>query len=201
MAHGVHGVHGADSVAAHQARRLAGLPHGAFDRARTQRWGEWMASELLAGQAHYHHEQATINTHIAHRVHQVENASFVVLMASLVSYVAVAGVLALLNQTPPHWFSGLVEMDGAIVPATGAARLALDASLSLGEQAQRSRLLSMRLRGLAAKIGPAPRLEDLRRRSRARRDPPAAGAGGPLGGGRGPSAAGSAGIERPRAPG
>jgi hypothetical protein len=52
-------------------------------------------------------------------------------------------------------------MAGSIVPAIGAAGMALEATLSLSEQAQRSRVLAGRLEGLSSHHAPEARLERL----------------------------------------
>src|SRR5207244_3810061 len=109
------------------------------------RWGAWAMDELIAGQAAYHHAQSTINGRIAHRMHQFENLSFAVLMVVLLSYVIAAFALPMFRMDEPHWLAGAVVMAGAIVPAIGAASLAVEATLSLGEQALRSRVLAARL--------------------------------------------------------
>jgi hypothetical protein len=154
-----HGVHWASSNTARQARRLAGLPEGAFGPDRVAAWGDWAIDELVTGQAAYHREQSTINGRISHRVHQLENASFGVLLLLLVSYVGGALLMLALGQETPHWLGGLVVVAGAVVPAIGAAGLALEATLSLGEQARRSRILSARLTALTGHLETRPGLE------------------------------------------
>jgi len=52
-------------------------------------------------------------------------------------------------------------MTGAIVPAIGAASLALEATLSLAEQAKRSEALAIRLESIVQGLGPAPRIDAL----------------------------------------
>jgi hypothetical protein len=146
---------------ARNIRRAVGLPHGAYDSARVAAWGGWAVDELLAGQAAYHHDQARINGRISHRVHQVENTSFGLLLLVLVAYVAASAASAFMGQKVPHWMGGVVIMAGAIVPAIGAACLALEATLSLGDQARRSQALFQRLQALAADLGPAPSLQKL----------------------------------------
>lgn len=149
-----------DSVAM-DIRRAVGLPTGPFDRERVVAWGAWAVDELVAGQAAYHHDQSRINGRIAHRVHQLENTSFAMLLLILTSYVVIAAATALLDLHMPHWLGGVVIMAGAIVPAIGAACLALEATLSLGDQARRSRDLFERLQALGSEIGPTPTLQAL----------------------------------------
>jgi hypothetical protein len=146
-------------VRARHVRRQAGLPSGAYDPDRVQAWGAWAVDELIAGQGAYHRAQALINGRIGHRVHQMENGSFVILMFVLVSFVVASISLPLLHLGEPHWLDGLVALAGAIVPAIGAAALALEATLSLDEQAQRSQLLATRLELIVVELGSAASLE------------------------------------------
>lgn len=147
------------SLRARHVRRQAGLPSGAYGPDRVQAWGGWAVDELIAGQGAYHRAQALINGRIGHRVHQMENGSFVILMVVLVSFVAASIGLPLLHLGEPHWLDGLVALAGAIVPAIGAAALALEATLSLDEQAQRSQLLATRLELIVVDLGSATSLE------------------------------------------
>jgi hypothetical protein len=61
----------------------------------------------------------------------------------------------------PHWLSGVVVMAGTIVPAIGAAAMALEAKLEFTEQSSRSRVIAERLETLAAQLGREPRLHML----------------------------------------
>ena len=58
-------------------------------------------------------------------------------------------------------------MTGAIVPAIGAASLALEATLSFDEQGRRSDLLAQQLGAIAAELGETPRLDRLQRAAKA----------------------------------
>jgi hypothetical protein len=156
-----HGINPTSSHLARQVRRLAGLPHGSFDGQRVEAWGRWTLGEVIVGQAAYHHAQATTNGRISHRVHLLENVSFSVLLVVLVGYLLTSLTLLALGAETPHWLGGMVVMAGAIVPAIGAAGLALEATLSLGEQAQRSQVLAARLDSLGARAGLGPQLEQL----------------------------------------
>jgi hypothetical protein len=156
-----HGPLAANAGEARQARRLAGLPQGAFDRARVQAWGGWVVDELLHRQAAYHRDQALISGRISHRVHLAENLSFAGLLILLVTFLASALWMQANHGHAPHWFTGMVFMAGAIVPAIGAAGLALEATLSLGVQAHRSQILQRQLDALKADLGAHWRLEDL----------------------------------------
>jgi hypothetical protein len=154
-----HGI-GLSSVSpARHVRRLAGLPAGAFGPERTAAWGKWAIDELIAGQAHYHRGQEIINGRIAHRVHLIEDVSLGVLLTALGLYVLAAFGMSLLGSETPHWLGGFVSMAGGIVPSIGAAVIALEATLGLGEQAQRSRVLASRLEVLASDLGEARNLE------------------------------------------
>lgn len=148
------------SVARH-ARRLAALPQGAFDDSRVRAWGAWVVDELLSRQAGYHQNQTVINGRISHRVHLAENVSFGLLLILLGVYIAVALLSGLWGSHPPKWLAGVTFMAGAIVPAIGAAGLALEATLSLDAQAHRSQVLSRQLHALKAELGSDWRLEDL----------------------------------------
>lgn len=148
-------------------RRAVGLPQGAYDAARVAAWGGWAIDELFAGQAAYHRDQSRINGRISHRVHQLENTSFAILLLILLSYVVTAIASKLTGGHTPHWLGGVVIMAGAIVPAIGAACLALEATLSLGDQARRSQVLFERLQALGAELGPSPSLQRLQSAVRA----------------------------------
>jgi len=156
----------ASSPRARRIRREAGLPSGAFDAERVRLWGRWAIDELITGQAAYHRGQSKINGHVSHRIHQLENGSFTVLMVVLVSYVLSTAGLSLFGHEGPHWLVNLVGVAGSIVPAIGATCLALEAALSLGEQAARSKVLAGRLDAIAGELGPAPTLEALQAAAR-----------------------------------
>lgn len=147
------------SHANRRLRRQVGLPHAAYDPARVAEWGAWAVDELIAGQAAYHRGQALINGRVSHRVHQVENASGGLLMVILGTYLAASLALTFYGMDEPRWFDGLVALAGAIVPSIGAAGLALEATLALSEEAQRSRILAARLEALTADLGEHPALE------------------------------------------
>ena len=156
-----HGANSASSPAARRARRRAGLPGGAFDAARVKAWGDWVVAELVTGQVAYHRDQARVDGRISHRVHQLENAIFAALIVVLFAYLATGAALLSRHGHPPFWLGGLVVMIGAVAPAIGAAGLALEATLSLGEQARRSRTLADQLDALRAEAGRLDTLERL----------------------------------------
>ncbi|MBV8594395.1 MAG: hypothetical protein JOZ27_08860, partial [Caulobacteraceae bacterium] len=162
-----HGPNGASGAFAGDARRLAGLPSGDFDPARVAAWGDWVMAELVGGQVAYHAAQARVNGRISHRLHLAENASFAVLLAVLVGYLVTAILAIAQGEEVAHWAGGLVIMAGAIVPAIGAAGLALEATLGLGEEAQRSKLLAEQLARVARGRTGGGGLEELQRLARA----------------------------------
>jgi hypothetical protein len=148
-----HGVHLTSTADARHERRMAGLPTGQFDQTRIEAWGQWALDQLVAGQSAYHHQQSAILGRISHRVDQLDIFSFSALLATLVVYLGAVAVMAIVGLDTPHWLSGIVFMASAIVPALGAAGLALEATLSLGEEAQRSSMLAQRLDALASDAG------------------------------------------------
>lgn len=152
--------------AAVRERRWAGLPAGRFDAERVQAWGRWAIEELIVGQARYHRGQSQINSRVAHRVHQVENTSFSLLLILLTGYILFELGAHPFGLEVPHWLTGGVTVAGAVVPAIGAAGLALEATLSLGEQAQRSRVLAEQLDHLGRQFGDALSLETLQAKAR-----------------------------------
>jgi hypothetical protein len=154
--------HGASTSSTHAARfvrRRAGLPEGLFTSARIAAWGAWALDELISGQAAYHRGQALIYGRISHRVHLAENTSFAVLLLLLVSFVATAFGMELFGHHEPEWLDAAVGVAGSIVPAIAAAGLALEATLALGEQAQRSEALSQRLDAIVGGLAGTSALE------------------------------------------
>jgi hypothetical protein len=151
------------SSSVRRLRRIAGIPSGAFDRARLKAWGDWIRDDLILGQVAYHRDQSRISGRMSHRVHQAENFSFTVLLVVLLGYLASTAAGLVLPFHKPEWLGGVVVMAGAIVPAIGAAGLALEATLSLGEQAHRSHGLAEELQALASESGGTWALEDLQR--------------------------------------
>jgi hypothetical protein len=148
-------------IEARHMRRMAGVPEGRFDRVRVAAWGGWVVDELILGQVAYHRAQKLINGHIAHRVHQLENASFGFLLFMLTGFVVVSAGLMLRSAHPPEWVAGIVMATGSIVPAIGASALALEATLGLAEQGRRSAALASRLHAIAEELGPDPGLDAL----------------------------------------
>jgi hypothetical protein len=130
---------------AHRERRLAGLPTGAFHSARVESWGLWTLDDLIHGQAHYHRSQALLNGRIAHRIHLLENGAGFALLAVLGAYLATWAVMLGLHGEPPVWLTNMVFVAGTVVPAIAAASIALEATLALGEESQRSLTLSAQL--------------------------------------------------------
>jgi hypothetical protein len=158
---------GVAAAAARRVRRRAGLAVGAFDADRVRRWGAWAMDELLVGQAHYHRSQGRLNQRIAHRIHAFENFTFAFFIAVLAAFAIAYGISASLGQHMPHWVGGAVLMAGAIVPAMGAASLALEATLGFSEHSQRSLDLADALNQLIASLDPDPTLDTYQKSARA----------------------------------
>lgn len=161
---------GPAALAARNFRRRAGSAPGAFSADRLERWGGWAIYELVTSQAGYHRNQGHRNAMIAHRVHQVETVSFLILICGLLSYSLIYALCAMMHLELPHWIGGVVMMMSAIVPAIGAASLALEASLSFREQGERSLYQASRLEDIAASLGACPHLYDLQHAAAAAMD-------------------------------
>lgn len=142
--------HGGDAGAWRQVRRDAGLPHGRYDADRARTWSAWALSELVQGQAAYHRAVSTRDVRIAHRIHRFESASFLWFFAIFTFYLAshMGGLGALL----PKWFSGVITMTGAVVPALAAAAMALESKLEFQEQGERSGRIASVLDRFAAQL-------------------------------------------------
>ena len=156
-----HGLTAPHTSAARRARRLAGLPYGAFQPARVKAWGAWVIDELLSGQAAYHRDQSAINGRVSERFHQLENLGFAILLLLQAGFLLSALAAWSRGGQVPHWLAGAAVMAGAIVPAIGAAGLALEATLSFHEQGRRSHVLAGQLDALRAQVRPDWRLDDL----------------------------------------
>ena len=145
-------------------RRAAGLPAGDFDAERVSEWGGWAMNELIQGQAAYHHGSGLRDGRIAHRIHQLEDASFICLFVVFAGYLGV-------HFTPfgarlPHWSAGVVSLVGATMPAIGASTMALDAKLEFQEQSARSRAIARTLEALAEALGGRPTFDGMRHAAR-----------------------------------
>lgn len=148
-------------------RRVAGSAAGSFDNDRVTRWGAWAVNELVGSQADYHHHQGHRNERIAHRVHMAENVLFAAFVFVLTAFATAYLAAPMLHAHLPHWTAGAVMMLSALVPAIGAAGLALEATLAFREQGQRSLFLAEQLAAInASRVGPC-RLDDLQRAARA----------------------------------
>ncbi len=158
---------GHSALAARKLRRAAGLASGAFDTDRVDRWGAWAMNEIVVSQADYHHVHGRRNERIAHRIHRFEGLCFVVFIAMLLVFTPLS--IAELKPLAPliEKMHGVVIMVGAIVPAVGAASLALEAILGFGDQSRRSHVLAKRLDEIHAALGPNPRLDQLQQAARA----------------------------------
>jgi hypothetical protein len=96
---------------------------------------------------------------IAHRIHNVENASVLLLFVVFTIYVTLYALH--LDEILPNWASGVVTMTGTVVPAVAAASIALEAKLEFQEQSTRSRRIAASLENLVQSLGPAPYLDSL----------------------------------------
>jgi hypothetical protein len=146
--------------------RRAGLPGGRFDDARVRTWGEWALSELIGGQAAYHRSIAARDGRVAHRIHMVEDVAFMLLLIILAGFLTLYFAQHGMGFHLPHWVAGAVMMASTIIPAVGAATLALEAKLEFSEQSDRSDHIARRLEGLIARLGPAPPLDDMQSAAR-----------------------------------
>lgn len=146
--------------------RDAGLPNGKFDASRVERWGRWAMSELVDGQSAYHSAISVRDGKIAHRIHVIENVSFMILMAALSGYLLLNAAMLPSGHHPAKWVSGVVTMIGTIIPAVTAAIMALEAKLEFKEQSERSRGIADRLNGLGKRLGETPSFGDLQSAAR-----------------------------------
>lgn len=165
--------HASERNAERRALRLlsaSGVPSGAFDADRVKRWGDWAIADLIGGQAAYHAEQARLNHRISRRIQLVENGTFVLLILVLAAFATAYFAAASQGLHLSHFVGGAVVMIGAIVPAIGAACMAMEAKLGFEEQHERSAHLETRFNDLMAQarpeLGLAQRQDLLRRAMR-----------------------------------
>jgi hypothetical protein len=151
---------------ARELRRAAGLPHGHFTAERVQAWGRWAMSELVQGQSGYHRAISLRDGRIAHRIHFAEDMSFLALFVLFSAYLAVH-LAAPHGAELPDWVAGVVTMAGTVVPAFGAATMALEAKLEFGEQSERSKRIAHALDRLTRRLGVSPSFDDLQNTARA----------------------------------
>ncbi len=147
-----------------EVRRAAGLPAGDFDAQRVSEWGLWAMNELIQGQAAYHQGSGLRDGRIAHRIHQIEDASFICLFMVFAGYLSVH--FTPLGERLPHWTAGVVSMVGTTMPAIGASTMALDAKLEFQEQSARSRTIAGTLEALADALGGRPTFDGMRHAGR-----------------------------------
>jgi Protein of unknown function (DUF4231) len=150
---------------ARELRRAAGLASGRFDADRVDRWGAWAMNEIIGSQAEYHHVHGRRNERIAHRIHRFESLSFFIFIAMLLVFTPYAFSFG--AKPLPARLHGVIIMAGAIVPAVGAASLALEAILGFGDQSRRSHILAKRLDEINVALGAKPRLDQLQQAARA----------------------------------
>lgn len=146
-----------ESDVGRQVRQSAGLPIGPYDAERAKAWGEWAMGELVQGQSAYHRAISTRDHRIAHRIHFVEDVSFLILFILFVAYIT----LHITHLHTAKWFSGLVAMTGVVVPALAAAAVALEAKLEFSEQSARSTRIAAALDVIASRIQARPTWEEL----------------------------------------
>jgi hypothetical protein len=140
--------------------RQAAPPSGRFDAYRTGAWARWVMDEVVVGQAEYHERQGARNRRIAHRVQLAANTGFAILLVSLAAAaLSTLPAASITGFRMPPWLQAAAVAVGVIVPAIGAASMALEARLQFDEQADRSAALARRLRDLAAEVGDEPGLE------------------------------------------
>lgn len=144
-------------------RRRAGPAVGRFDPDRVSRWGDWAIGELVISQANYHRDQGHRNHIISHRMHQLENIVFMTFITILASFALGSSVGALFQVEMPKWIGGALIMTSAVVPAIGAAVLALQANLAFSERSRESQFLAAQLDGIRSKMPEHPRLHDYQR--------------------------------------
>ena len=144
-------------------RRRAGPAVGRFDSDRVTRWGDWAIGELVISQANDHRDQGR-RTHInAHRMHQLENVVFITFITILASFALGSTVGAVFEFEMPKWIGGALIMTSAVVPAIGAAVLALQANLAFSERSRESQFLATQLDTIRSKMPEHPRLHDYQR--------------------------------------
>lgn len=146
-------------------RRAAGLPTGRFDEARVAEWGRWAMNELIQGQVAYHRGSGARDERISHRIHLLEDASFLCLFIVFALYLSVH--FTAMGELLPHWVSGVVAMVGTTMPAIGAATMALDAKLEFHDQSARSHVIAGALDRLGVELGARPTFDGIRHAARA----------------------------------
>jgi len=144
-------------------RRRAGPAVGRFDSDRVARWGDWAIGELVISQANYHRDQGRRNHIISHRMHQLENAVFLTFITILASFVLGSTVGAAFDVEMPEWIGGALIITSAVVPAIGAAVLALQANLAFSERSRESQFLAAQLDNIRSKLPEHPKLHEYQR--------------------------------------
>jgi hypothetical protein len=146
-------------------RRRAGVPTGRFDPQRVSEWGRWAMYELIQGQADYHRGIGVRDGRIAHRMHLLEDLSFLCLFGVFALYLILYALSG--EARVPHWFTGMVSMVGTTMPAIGAATMALDAKLEFREHSARSKEIAHTLDDFARQLGSQPSFDRMRQAARA----------------------------------
>ncbi|HEY9234626.1 MAG TPA: hypothetical protein VIP08_06290 [Phenylobacterium sp.] len=132
--------------------RQAEPVQGRFDAERVRAWATWALNELVHGQADYHRREGRRNQRIAHAIERLENGSFAVFVLVL-GGAAIAALWGwLTHQHPPSLAMATAGAVGVIVPAIGAAAMALEAKFQFEEQTERSAVVADRLEKLASEL-------------------------------------------------
>lgn len=147
--------------------REAGVPEGKFEQDRVARWGAWAMGELVGGQAAYHRSLSVRDGRISHRLHILEDSSFLFFLVVLTSFALGYTISNAMGHHLPKWMSGVVMMCSTIVPSLGAATMALEAKLEFREQSDRSRRIASRLDEMSARLGENPSSDEIQTAARA----------------------------------
>jgi hypothetical protein len=121
-------------------------------------------NELIQGQASYHTGSGMRDGRIAHRIHQLEDSTFICLFEVFAGYLSVH--FTPLGERLPQWTAGVVSMVGTTMPAIGASTMALDAKLEFQEQSARSGRIAGTLDALAQALGAQPTFDGMRHAAR-----------------------------------
>lgn len=132
--------------------RQASPAEGRYDQSRVAAWSEWAINELVFGQADYHRREGRRNHRIARAIELVESLSFSLLLVVLGTATVAALITGALGGHAPFWATATAGAVGVVVPAIGAAAMALEAKLQFEEQNERSGVVAARLERLAAEL-------------------------------------------------
>ena len=96
-------------------------------------------------------------------MHQLENIVFMTFITILASFALGSSVGAVFEIEMPKWIGGALIMTSAVVPAIGAAVLALQANLAFSERSRESQYLAAQLDSIRSKMPEHPRLHEYQR--------------------------------------